>query len=249
MNETSDGKRGFISNNSADGPLILRGAAISLYVLREASQGTLIYLRKSHFLDGKPESEKAKHHLQSRVGWQESSAQNNFRRIIAAAIPKGHFCNHKINYIPEKASKLPLDFVLALLNSKIGDWFFRLSSTSAAVSHYQVLQLPVPTISSANPPNWWSNAVTDADWARVANCSPVEMPGRMPDYALQAIVLMCRRIAKQESARRMRNRSDRSHLAEESQVIQNAIDRLFFRYFGLTDEDASYICGRLAEML
>ena len=47
----------------------------------------------------------------------------------------------------------------------------------------------------------------------------------------------------------MRNRSDRSHLAEESQVIQVAVDRLLFRYFGLTDDEACYIDGRLAEML
>src|SRR5260370_2193600 len=111
-----------------------------------------MYLREDKYLKGKPDSIKAHHHQQRRIGWQESSAQNNFRRIIAAAVPKKIFCNHKINYIPEDDSKVPLDFVLALLNSKLSDWFFRLQSTNAAVSHYQILDLPAPTLTPDEAP-------------------------------------------------------------------------------------------------
>src|SRR3989338_955257 len=141
VNETTDGKKGFISTDPKDGHPILRGSNICMYVIREASQGEAIYLRKQKYLKGKPDSVKALHHQQRRVGWQESSPQNNFRRIIAASIPKGEFCNHKINYIPENDSQLTLDFVLAVLNSKMSDWFFRLGSTNAAVSHYQIHNL------------------------------------------------------------------------------------------------------------
>jgi len=95
VNETTDGKRGFTSTDPNDGPRILRGSTICLYVIREASQGEAIYLRKEKYLQGKPDSAKARHHEQRRVGWQESSPQNNFRRIIAALIPAGEFCNHK----------------------------------------------------------------------------------------------------------------------------------------------------------
>ncbi len=156
VNETTDGRRGFISSNPTDGPPILRGSNICLYALREASQGEAIYLRKQKYLHGKPESLKARHHEQRRVGWQESSPQNNFRRIIAAPIPVGQFCNHKINYIPENEAKLPLDFVLAILNSKISDWYFRLGSSNAAVSHYQIYNLPVPAISPSPVSCTWN---------------------------------------------------------------------------------------------
>jgi hypothetical protein len=88
VNETTDGKRGFISTDSKEGPRILRGSNICLYVVREASQGGPIYLRKKKYLEGKPDSVKAWHHQQRRAGWQESSPQNNFRRIIAAVIPE-----------------------------------------------------------------------------------------------------------------------------------------------------------------
>jgi hypothetical protein len=97
VNETTDGKKGFVSKDFRVGPLILRGANICLYVLREASQGEAIYLDERAFLKAKPKSEKIQHHKQARVGWQESAPQNNFRRIIAAFIPNGQYCNHKIN--------------------------------------------------------------------------------------------------------------------------------------------------------
>lgn len=249
VNETTDGKKGYISTNPSDGPLILRGAAIGLYVVREASQGTPIYLRKGNFLAGKPASEKAKHHLQRRVGWQESSAQNNFRRIIAAEIPDGEFCNHKINYIPESSSNLSLDFLLALLNSAVCDWFFRLSSTNAAVSHYQIHQLPVPMIEDISQPNGWTEAANSSDWKRMAELAPVASPGHMPTFVGSAIESMCRCIIKLEAARPMHNRSERSRLSEESQPVQDAIDQLFFRYFGFSDAEACYVKARLSEML
>jgi len=47
-------------------------------------------------------------------------------------------------YLGNPGSQLPLQFVLALLNSKLSDWHFRLGSTNAAVSHYQLYNLPCP---------------------------------------------------------------------------------------------------------
>ena len=142
VNETTDGKKGFISKDPATGPQVLRGSNLGLYTVRAASQGTAMFLNRDKFLAGKPASVKRNHHQTSRVGWQESSAQNNFRRIIAAMIPEGQFCNHKINYFPKEESSIALDLLLALLNSKISDWYFRLISTNAAVSHYQLYALP-----------------------------------------------------------------------------------------------------------
>jgi hypothetical protein len=218
-------------------------------VLREQSQGELIYLRKDKYLAGKPDSEKAGHHRYARIGWQESSAQNNFRRIIAARIPKGHFCNHKINYIPACSSKLHLNFLLALLNSKLSDWFFRLSSTNAAVSHYQVYRLPTPLIQS--------DATKSADGADFADLgvavgflnSAHEQPGTLPPEVAAAIGGLCARIQAVESTRPMANRSERSSLSAESQHLQDLIDAVLFRCFGLTEDDATYINERLKEML
>ncbi len=252
INETTDGKRGFTSSDPGDGPLVLRGSAICLYVIREASQGEPMYLREDKYLKGKPDSIKAHHHQQNRIGWQESSAQNNFRRIIAAAVPKKIFCNHKINYIPEGDSKVPLDFVLALLNSKLSDWFFRLQSTNAAVSHYQILDLPAPTLTHDEVPlREYKSLMDSKQWEQCIErlCLASAGDGVMNNTTMQAVAEMSRRVQTIEAKRRLKNRSERSHLAPESQVIQHAIDTVLFSCFGLSSEDGVYIGSRLAEML
>jgi hypothetical protein len=70
--------------------------------------------------------------------------------VIASVVPAGEFCNHKVNYLPEHKSRLPLRFVLGLLNSKLVDWYFRLGSTNVAVSHYQIYNLPCPLFAESS---------------------------------------------------------------------------------------------------
>jgi hypothetical protein len=251
VNETADGKRGFVSAHATDGPQILRGSTICLYVVREASQGEPIYLKTRKYLAGKPNSEKAKHHEQPRVGWQESSPQNNFRRIIAASVAKGAFCNHLINYIPESDSTLDLDLLLCLLNSRILDWYFRLGSTNAHVSHYQIHNLFVPTVMQRSTLQGWQTLLRQCRWAelRRALTSCCDEPGIMPQSVAAALAELSRRIQEIEGKRVLANRSERSRLAPESQQIQDVIDAVLFHCYGLTDEDAKYITSRLSEML
>jgi len=71
----------------------------------------------------------------------------------------------------------------------------------------------------------------------------------MPKAVIEGLAEMSRRIQEIESARILHGRSERSHLAEESQMLQDAIDMLTFRCFGLSPEQAAYIGERLREML
>jgi hypothetical protein len=251
VNETTDGKRGLVSYDTKDGPLILRGANICLYTLRDASQGEPIYLREKKFLTEKSDSARVLHHKHRRIGWQESSAQNNFRRIIAAPIPAGQYCNHKINYLTAAELTLDFDLVLALLNSRICDWFFRLTSTSASVSHYQIEKLPAPTVVSADDMADWRDAVARREWKALASrlVNACAVTGEMPRAVASAIVALSRRIQKIEGARVLTNRGDRSHLDSESTPIQEAIDAVLFRCFGLSEEESHYVSGRVDEML
>lgn len=104
VNETNERAKGNLTLNPDDGKLVTRGASVCLYILRDASQGEDLFLRVDKFLDGKGEHTKAFHHQYPRIGVQESSPQNNFRRVISAFIPAGQFCNHKVNYLPEHTS-------------------------------------------------------------------------------------------------------------------------------------------------
>lgn len=64
-----------------------------------------------------------------------------------------------------------------------------------------------------------------------------------------AVAEMSRRIQKIETKRVLRNRSERSRLAPESQPIQDAIDAVLFWCYGLSEDEARYIEKRLEEML
>lgn len=254
VNETNDTRKGNLSLDPKDGQEVVRGAMICLYSLRAASQGESLYLRTSKYLKGKKPGTKAWHHKTRRVGIQESSPQNNFRRIIASIIPAGEFCNHVINYFPEPECKLPLEVLLGLLNSKLADWYFRLGSTNAHINHYQVYNLPAPDFSDERC------ATFDGDQLTVALSegnfeganelvSPALQAAPFPADVIDCISAIVKRIMQIESQRGEISRSARSALAPEAQPYQDLIDRILYRMAGLTEDEATGLEERLGEML
>jgi hypothetical protein len=254
VNETNERAKGNLTDEK--GKLVTRGASVCLYVLREASQGSDLYLNVDRFLSGKGPDTKAFHHLHERIGWQESCPQNNFRRIIAALIPVGEFCNHKVNYLPKHKSQLPLKLVLGLLNSKLIDWYFRLGSTNAAVSHYQMYNLPCPSfagssgITNRKIEEAAVSAVTDGEVELAFNLIQHLTKDAPFSPGLQGVIteaVNC--IVRIETDRGEIVRADRSQLAPAAQPYQDFIDRLFYAMAGLTQREASELEKRLAQML
>ena len=76
-----------------------------------------------------------------------------------------------------------------------------------------------------------------------------DQPGSMPKPVATAVAVMSRRIQKIEAKRILKNRSERSRLAPEGQPIQDAIDAVLIRCYGLSEEEARHIEKRLEEML
>jgi hypothetical protein len=256
VNETTDGQKGNISYDEKDGQLILRGSNICLYVLREASQrqDEGIYLNVKKYLKDKKPDSKAWHHLQRRIGLQESCPQNNFRRIIAAFIPKDQFCNHKINYFPEDSSQLPLELLIGLLNSKLQDWYFRLGSTNASVSHYQLYNLPSPVFSSDKGgdgiPKEFPRLTEKCNWqGAFASIEPLTLNPPFSESLIQCMVHLVQLITDCETRRGSIMRTERSALCSEAQPIQDLLDKIIFRLAGLTDAEAEGLEQRLSTML
>jgi len=255
VNETVQRRNGNLVVDGEGGKLVTRGAAVCLYVTRPASQGSDLYLDTERFLDGVSEDSKAYHHRHPRVVWQESSPQNNFRRIIAAQLPAGEFYNHTINYAPEHSAGVELSLITAVLNSKLADWYFRLGSTNAHVSHYQVSNLPMPVF--ADTTNADQSIAEQATAARrrgeldgvfeVLRSHLAEPP--FPAAAREVIMDLVKRIAQIEAGRGAIARSERSSLAAEAQPYQDLIDRLLYAMAGLTDAEAAGLERRLSEML
>lgn len=270
VNETNARKAGLISSRNDSGKLVTRGACLCLYVPRPASQGDDLYLNVEEFLKGKGRETKAFHYLYRRVGLQESCPQNNFRRIIASLIPSAEYCNHTINYVPEYVSELPLEFILCLLNSKLSDWYFRLGSTNAHISQYQLQNLPCPGFAerrteadgkmlaeSLEVLNVWS-----AGAGKKGKADPEKMiqdvlgilaPAMaVPPYGLavqDCVIELVNRIIAIEAARGEIARTARSALAPAAQPYQDLIDRILYALAGLSEPEWRGLEERLSTML
>lgn len=255
VNETRDRKEEAISYDTQDGDEVMRGAHVCLYCLREASQGTPVFIRRERFLDGKSINSKAFHHQQARVGFQRKSPQNNFRRLIATPVARGTFLLESISYVPEERCKLPLEIVLALLNSKLCEWFFRMGSTNAMVGEYQFNNLPCPSFgqqssSDVGLRNAALTAIKDGDLDRAFLALRPALAEPPFGKAVQDVLVdLVKRIIRIEKARGEIARTERSRLDPRAQPLQHLIDRIMYAMAGLTDEEAAGLEARLNQML
>jgi len=255
VNQTVASRRGHLTTENA-GPFVTRGACISLYKLRDASQGEDIYLNVDAFLNGKKKDSKAFHHEFERVGLQESSAQNNFRRIISCRIPAGNFCNHKINYTTVKHSAIPLELVLFVQNSLFADWYFRLGSTNAAVSHYQLKNIPCPSFGQKSDPldaafereleEQISNSSWDALEHDLLRRAKTDGSSQTIETCIKKLV---RYIELEEDNRGEISRTERSSLSTNGALAQRVLDKLYLVLIGVNEDKAEYLRSRLNEML
>ncbi len=254
VNETNERKKGTLVQSGA-GQLVIRGAAICLYVSRPASQGEDLYLNVPAFLTEKGPETKAFHHKYRRIGLQESSPQNNFRRIIAALVEPGEYFNHTVNYCTERSATLDLRYILTILNSLFADWYFRLGSTNAHVSQYQLNNLPCPhfgdTVSSKD------DAIAKAAIGHLlahrpdkalAAIRPLTVTAAFSPVVVDVIVNAVEKIIEAEAGRGEISRSDRSALSPAAQPFQDFIDDVFFLLAGLTAAEVATLKTSYREM-
>ncbi len=129
----------------ASGEEIIRGSHIGLYELVTPKQGETLYVNRAKYLQNHQNSEKAFHHRRSRVVYQRYAAIDNFRRLISTILPGGYFCSHTVGYLIGP-SDIQGEFFVALLNSKLLDWRFNLTSTNNNINGYEIEALPIPKL-------------------------------------------------------------------------------------------------------
>ena len=140
------------------------------------------------------------------------------------------------------------------LIARVSDWYFRLGSTNAHVSHYQLYNLPCPLFDDGRmPPSEWrrcEEAFNGEDWSRLRELVR-ESTAQTPVGALARDVIgeAAHRIRAIEAHRGNITRAQRSALAEQAQPLQDLIDYVLFRLYGLTDDDAAALEERLVQML
>ena len=251
VNESTDAR--FHSGNSQDGQLILRGSNITLYALRAASQGEERYLNTREFLRGKGTNTKAQHSRQQRIGFQRSSPQNTFRRIVSCPISEGEFCFDTISYVPYSECRIPPLLLLALLNSKLLDWYFRLGSTNSKVNEYQFNNLPCPmfgTSAHLSRSGQILRAVQDGFLGDAFEMlAPALQAAPFSQSVANVITVAATRIVEIERERGEISRRERSALAEKAQPYQNFIDSILFAMAGINEAEARGLDDRLAGMM
>jgi Alw26I/Eco31I/Esp3I family type II restriction m6 adenine DNA methyltransferase len=135
------------------GPIALRGANVGRYLFNDRpKQGEPKYLLPDQFLKDQGRDTKAYDYRHIRIGYQRGAAIDNWRRIIATIIDRGNFCSDTINYISNPKT-FDLFAILALLNSSLWEWRFRLTSTNNHVNSYEIDAMPMPPIDLATPAN------------------------------------------------------------------------------------------------
>ena len=249
INETNERKAGTLSSNTLY-PIVIRGAHICMYATKEASQGEDIRLNVEKYLNGKGDNTKAFDHKHKRIGFQRKAPQNNYRRLIAAPIETGRFCLEGVSYITDKSSEYDLDFLLALLNSKIIDYYFRLFSTNAQINEYQFRELPIPRVLENKSKVFLSGDLPTDQKDLLALADTMDIPlGGIDLKIVVYIVKLCKIVQYIEGRRNLEKRAERSRLDVKSQPIQNMIDKLLFKCYGLSTDEQKYIEKRLTEML
>lgn len=133
----------YLTDNPQD-TLVLRGGHVQRYeLIDDPKQGTPTYINKQLWLSKSRGGIAALAHQQPRIIYQESAALDNWRRIIATKLPAENICGHKICYFVNIQYN-DLAF-LAIFNSNLIEWRFRLISVTNSLSAYQISSLPFPS--------------------------------------------------------------------------------------------------------
>jgi hypothetical protein len=125
---------------------MIKGAAIQKWFLKEKmSQGNIEYLDKQQYLK-ENNGKKSKHHKLSRIVTQGITGVDEILRLKASVINSGIFCGHSVNYIIIFNQCISKQYLLAMINSKLLNWFFKIFSTNSNVNSYEVDSLPIKEI-------------------------------------------------------------------------------------------------------
>lgn len=136
----------FLTRNSTESKLI-KGAQVQKYqLLEEMSQGEIMFLKADSYRKS-TNSERSKHNEAQRIVMQGITGVNEKIRLKMTILDKNVYCANSVNYIFIKNPKYNIKYLLAILNSKLENWFYKTMSTNSNVNGYEVDNLPIPDIS------------------------------------------------------------------------------------------------------
>lgn len=119
---------------------VLTGAQVLRYrTTMTPSQGEVVYLKKIALSTKREEA-----FCNERIVMQRITGVDSKIRIIATLVSEGVYCANSTNYISGITNLINLKYLLAVLNSKCINFYFKQTSTNTNVTSKELSKLPVP---------------------------------------------------------------------------------------------------------
>jgi Alw26I/Eco31I/Esp3I family type II restriction m6 adenine DNA methyltransferase len=132
---------------------MIKGAAVQRYLIKEKmSQGEVQFLDQKAFLKAY-NGPKTEHHSLKRIVMQGMTGVNEQIRLKMTILDEDAFCANSVNYILLNSTSIAYEYLLAFLNSKLLNWYFKLFSTNSNVNGYEVDNLPIRIGSDSDSAN------------------------------------------------------------------------------------------------
>jgi Alw26I/Eco31I/Esp3I family type II restriction m6 adenine DNA methyltransferase len=123
--------------------VMVKGAIIDRYLVRtKMSQGEIMFLDAKKYLANN-HGERSAHHRSQRIALQGITGVNEKIRLKMTLVGPGTFCANSVNYIILNDSQLLPEYLLGVLNSRILNFVFSMTSTNSNVNGYEVDNLPI----------------------------------------------------------------------------------------------------------
>jgi len=207
--------RRFISSDSS-GARLLKGVEIGPFCLRERlSQGKREWFDEDSFLR---EHEPRAIVQEERIATQRITGVDKALRIVATIVsPPTYFADSTNSICRTRDSSYALGYLLGLLNSRLFQWRFRLTSTNNNVGTNELDCLPIRTLdfSDANDVECHKRMV--AEVARMRQLHVALAKARTPHH---------------------RTSTQRRITATDSRI-----NRLVYELYGLTDDEIAIVEG------
>ena len=119
---------------------LLRGRNLGYYCLQETADSDYV---SEAFVKS---SAKRDYVRQPRIACQQIANMSKERRVTFSYVPSGYVLGNSCNFIYVNDNEYGVDIftMLGLLNTKIINWYFKLSSSNNHVNNYEIAAFPVP---------------------------------------------------------------------------------------------------------
>jgi len=124
-------------------PLVVKGAQVQRYYLSDKiSQGEIENLNVEKFFENNKKEGRFLSFKQERIVMQRITGVDSPIRLIMTLAPENIFCANSTNYIVDNSENLK--YLLGVLNSKLINYFFKLTSTNTNITNSEIQRIPIP---------------------------------------------------------------------------------------------------------